>query len=32
MVFGTLEDLWALRGIVGKDDYREVLELSLIHI
>jgi hypothetical protein len=26
MVFGTLEDLWALRGIVGKDDYREVLE------
>jgi hypothetical protein len=26
MVFGTVEDLKALRGIVGKDDYREVLE------
>jgi hypothetical protein len=26
MVFGTVEDLRALRGIVGKDDYREVLE------
>jgi hypothetical protein len=26
MVFGTLEDLQALRGIVGKDDYRVVLE------
>jgi hypothetical protein len=26
MVFGTPEDLRALRGIVGKDDYREVLE------
>jgi hypothetical protein len=26
MVFGTVEDLAALRGIVGKDDYREVLE------
>jgi hypothetical protein len=26
MVFGTVEDLEALRGIVGKDEYREVLE------
>jgi hypothetical protein len=26
MVFGTVEDLKALRGIVGKDEYREVLE------
>ena len=26
MVFGTIEDLAALRGIVGKDDWREVLE------
>jgi hypothetical protein len=26
MVFGTVEDLRALRGIVGKDEYREVLE------
>jgi hypothetical protein len=26
MVFGGVEDLKALRGIVGKDDYREVLE------
>ena len=26
MVFGTPEDLRALRGVVGKDDYREVLE------
>jgi hypothetical protein len=26
MVYGTVEDLKALRGIVGKDDYREVLE------
>jgi hypothetical protein len=26
MVFGSVEDLQALRGIVGKDDYREVLE------
>jgi hypothetical protein len=26
MVFGTREDLQVLRGIVGKDDYREVLE------
>ena len=26
MVFGTVEDLAALRGIIGKDDYREVLE------
>jgi hypothetical protein len=26
MVFGTVEDLKALRGIVSKDDYREVLE------
>ena len=26
MVFGTVEDLRALRGIVGKDDYREALE------
>jgi hypothetical protein len=26
MVFGTVEDLRALRGVVGKDDYREVLE------
>lgn len=26
MVFGTVEDLRALHGIVGKDDYREVLE------
>jgi len=26
MVSGTVEDLKALRGIVGKDDYREVLE------
>ena len=26
MVFGTVEDLRALRGIVGADDFREVLE------
>jgi hypothetical protein len=26
MVFGGVEDLKALRGIVGKDEYREVLE------
>jgi hypothetical protein len=26
MMFGTVEDLQALRGIVGKDDYREALE------
>lgn len=26
MVFGTVEDLKALRGIVDKNDYREVLE------
>jgi hypothetical protein len=26
MVFGTVEDLKALRGIVGQDEYREVLE------
>jgi hypothetical protein len=26
MVFGAIEDLKALRGIVGKDEYREVLE------
>ena len=26
MVFGTVEDLTALRGIVGKAEYREVLE------
>jgi hypothetical protein len=26
MVFGTAEDLRALRGIVGKDEYREALE------
>lgn len=26
MIFGTVEDLRALRGIVGKEDYREVLE------
>ena len=26
MVFGTVEDLRALRGIVGKDEYREALE------
>jgi hypothetical protein len=26
MVFGTVEDLKALRGIVSKDDYRELLE------
>jgi hypothetical protein len=26
MVFGGVEDLKALRGIVSKDDYREVLE------
>lgn len=26
MVFGAVEDLCALRGIIGKDDYREVLE------
>ena len=26
MVFGTPEDLRVLRGIVGKDNYREVLE------
>ena len=26
MVFGSVEDLQALRGIVGKSDYREVLE------
>lgn len=25
MVFGTIEDLTALRGIVGRDEYREVL-------
>lgn len=26
MVFGTVEDLRVLRGIVGNDDYREALE------
>jgi hypothetical protein len=26
MVFGMVEDLAALRGIVGRDEYREVLE------
>ena len=26
MVFGTIEDLMVLRGIVGMDEYREVLE------
>jgi hypothetical protein len=26
MVFGGIEDLKALRGIVGKEEYREVLE------
>lgn len=26
MVFGTVEDLQALRGLVDKDDYREALE------
>jgi hypothetical protein len=26
MVFGTIEDLKALHGVVGKEDYREVLE------
>jgi hypothetical protein len=26
MVFGSIEDLKALRGIVGKEEYREVLE------
>jgi hypothetical protein len=26
MVYGGVEDLKALRGIVGKDEYREVLE------
>lgn len=26
MVFGTVEDLKALRGIVTKEDYREVLD------
>ena len=26
MVFGGVEDLKALRGIVGRDEYREVLE------
>ena len=26
MVFGTIEDLGALRAIVGKADYREILE------
>jgi hypothetical protein len=26
MVFGTTEDLKALRGVVTKDDYRDVLE------
>ncbi len=26
MVFGTVEDLTALRGIVGKGEYREALE------
>jgi hypothetical protein len=26
MVFGSIEDLKALQGIVGKDDYCEVLE------
>jgi hypothetical protein len=26
MVFGGVEDLKALRGIIGKDEYREVLE------
>ena len=26
MVFGTIEDLKALHGVVGKDGYREVLE------
>jgi hypothetical protein len=28
MVFGTPDDLRALRGIVGKAHYREVLELA----
>ncbi|HVH81836.1 MAG TPA: hypothetical protein VM782_20715 [Stellaceae bacterium] len=26
MVFGTIEDLTALRGIVGKNEFREALE------
>jgi hypothetical protein len=26
MVFGSVEDLKALSGIIGKDDYRELLE------
>ena len=26
MVFGTVEDLTALRGVVSKNEYREVLE------
>lgn len=26
VVFGTVEDLMALRGIIGKHNYREVLE------
>ena len=26
MVFGTVEDVAALRGIIGKEDYRKVLE------
>jgi hypothetical protein len=26
MVYGTVEDLRALRGVIGTDDYREVLE------
>lgn len=26
MTFGTVEDLAALRGIIGEDEYREVLE------
>jgi hypothetical protein len=28
MVFGTVEDLRALRGIVGKAEYREVLDAA----
>jgi hypothetical protein len=28
MVFGAVEDLKALRGIVSKNDYREVLEYA----
>jgi hypothetical protein len=26
MVYGTIEDLRALRGMIGKDEYREALE------